>query len=111
MWKGPVYDCQRCGACCTNHREDSVGGYVCLTREESKQLRRLGLTVIRAGGHSFLGTRHRADVGNPACVALRGPVGGSCRCSIYSSRPGNCRQFQVGSSLCKAARQEAGLPV
>ena len=55
MWKGPVYDCQQCGACCTNQEYDPAVGYVCLTRDESKQMRRLGLTVVRAGGRSFLG--------------------------------------------------------
>ena len=109
MWKGPVYDCQKCGACCTNHEQDH--GYVWLTNHESKQMKRLGLTVVRAGGSSFLGTRAREGAGNPGCVALRGSVGGPCRCAIYRSRPRNCRQFEVGGSLCKAAREHAGLPV
>jgi Fe-S-cluster containining protein len=87
------------------------GFYVWLTNDESKQMRRLGLTVIRAGGSSFLGTRAREGAGNPSCVALRGRVGGPCRCAIYRSRPLNCRQFEVGGSWCKAAREQAGLPV
>ena len=111
MWQGPVYDCQQCGACCTNQEYDPAGGYVCLTRDESKAMRRLGLTVVRAGGSLFLGTRDREGTSHPSCVALRGGVGGPCRCAIYRCRPANCRQFEVGSSSCKAARQEAGLPV
>jgi hypothetical protein len=59
VWKGQVYDCQQCGACCTSQEYDPSVGYVCLTRDESKQMRRLGLTVVRAGGISFLGTRDR----------------------------------------------------
>jgi Fe-S-cluster containining protein len=111
VWKGPVYDCQQCGACCTNQEYDPAVGYVYLTRDESKQMRRLGLTVVRAGGSSFLGTRDREGASNPSCVALGGRVGGPCHCAIYRSRPLNCRQFEVGSSSCKAAREEAGLPV
>ena len=111
MWKGPVYDCQQCGACCTNHEPDRADGYVWLTKDESKQMGRLGLTVVRAGGSSFLGTRARESASNPSCVALRGSIGGPCRCAIYPSRPLNCRQFKVGESLCKGARVRAGLPV
>ena len=111
MWKGPVYDCQHCGACCTNQEYDPAVGYACLTKGESKQMRRLGLTVVRAGASSFLGTRDREGASSPRRVALRGRVGGPCRCAIYGSRPINCRQFEVGSSSCKAAREEAGLPV
>ena len=76
VWKGPVYDCQQCGACCTNWEYDPPVGYVCLTRDESKQMRRLGLTVVRAGRSSFLGTRDREGASNSRCVALRGRVGG-----------------------------------
>ena len=108
---GPIYDCQQCGACCTNQECDPAIGYVNLTKDESKQMRRLAPTVVRDGGSSFLGTRAREGDGNPSCVALRGRVGGPCRCAIYLSRPLNCRQFEVGGNLCKAAREEAGLPV
>jgi uncharacterized protein len=111
VWKGPVYDCQQCGACCTNQEFDPAIGYVYLTKDEAKQMRRLGLTVVRSGGSSFLGTRDREGASNPSCVALRGRVGGPCRCAIYGSRPVNCRQFEIGGSSCKAAREEAGLPV
>jgi Fe-S-cluster containining protein len=109
MWKGPVYDCQLCGACCSDH-EHAVG-YVWLTQNESKQMRRLGLSVVRAGSTSYLGTRARPGACNPSCVALRGRVGGPCSCSIYPARPLNCRQFEVGGSFCRAAREQAGLPV
>jgi len=111
VWRGPAYDCQHCGACCTDQGSDPAGGYVWLTKDESKLMSRLGLTVVRTGTNSFLGTRHREGTSNPSCVALRGSVGGPCRCAIYRSRPLNCRQFEVGSSLCKAAREAAGLCV
>jgi hypothetical protein len=77
VWKGPVYDCQQCGACCTNQEYDPAVGYVCLTKDESKLMRCLGLTVVRAGGSSLLRTRDREGASNPSCVALRGRVGGA----------------------------------
>jgi Fe-S-cluster containining protein len=108
MWNGPVFDCQTCGACCTD-REPSDGGYVYLSRPESRRLRQLGLTVVQAGGDSFLGTRP----GQAGCVcsAFVGQVGGRCSCSIYQSRPQRCREFEAGGPLCRAARLDAGLPV
>jgi Fe-S-cluster containining protein len=109
--KGPVYHWQQCGACCTNQEYDPPVAYVCRTREESKQMRRLGLTVLGAGGSFFLGTRDREGASNPSCVALRGRVGSPCCCAIYRSRPINCRKFDLGGSYCKAVRKEAGLPV
>jgi hypothetical protein len=74
-------------------------------------MRRLGLTVVGAGGSFFLGTRDREGASNPSCVALRGRVGGPSCCAIYRSRLMNCRKFDLGSSYCKAARKEAGLLV
>jgi Fe-S-cluster containining protein len=111
MWKGPIYDCQKCGACCTDFEHDHSVGYVWLTKDESKQMRRLGLTVSSIDGICFLGTRDREGASNPTCVALSGRVGGPCRCAIYQVRPLNCRHFEVGGRYCKSAREQAGLPV
>jgi Fe-S-cluster containining protein len=111
VWKGAAYDCQQCGACCTNQESVPATGYVCLSRDESKKMKRLGLSVVQAGSSFFLGTRGRAESSHPVCVGLHGSVGSSCGCMIYDRRPNNCRQFEVGSDLCAAARTEAGLPV
>ena len=111
MWKGPTYDCQQCGACCTNQDFIPASGYVNLSRDESKEMKRLGLSVVQADGSFFLGTRARADSNHPVCVGLHGRVGGICSCVVYDCRPYNCRQFEVGSLLCKSARKEAGLPL
>jgi Fe-S-cluster containining protein len=111
MGKRATYDCQQCGACCTNPASIPATGYVSLTTGESKQMKRLGLSVIQAAGTSYLGTRYRADASYPVCVALRGEVTRSCRCAVYDDRPRNCRQFEVGSVLCLAAREKAGLLV
>src|SRR5262249_14469459 len=104
-------DCQQCGACCTNQEFIPATGYVSLSRDESKEMKRLGLSVVRTNGNSFLGTRNRAEACHPVCVALHGGVGVSCRCAIYDRRPHNCPQFEVGSRLCETARKAAGLPV
>ena len=109
MLKVPAYDCQQCGACCTNPESIPAAGYVWLSREESKQMKRLGLSVVRTGAHSYLGTRDRLEMRHPVCVALHGPVGGSCRCAIYDQRPRNCRRLEIGSVLCEAAREKAGI--
>ena len=111
VWNGAAYDCQKCGACCTNQEAMPATGYVRLSSGESKHMKRLGLSVVQTDGAFFLGTRTRADLRHAACVALSCQVGGACRCSIYDERPSNCRQFEVGSGLCQAARREAALPV
>jgi Fe-S-cluster containining protein len=87
-------------------------GYVYLNRDESKRMKRLGLSVVQQSGNSFLGTRAGAGAGTElVCVAFRGKVGGECACSIYAARPRACRGFEVGSPLCKEARENAGLPI
>jgi Fe-S-cluster containining protein len=110
MWIGDAYDCQKCGACCTNQEAVPATGYVRLSSGESRHMKRLGLSVVQTDGRFFLGTRNRASLRHAICVALNGQVGGACGCSIYDLRPLNCRQFEVGSGLCKDARREAGLP-
>jgi Fe-S-cluster containining protein len=111
VWKGASYDCQQCGACCTNQESAPATGYVCLSNDESKQMKRLGLSVVQTGRRFFLGTRARVESDHPVCVALHGRVGGSCGCTIYEQRPYNCRKFEVGSGLCEAARASGGLPI
>jgi Fe-S-cluster containining protein len=112
MWNESTYDCQECGACCVSQEVFSGSAYVYLTRDESKQMKRLGLSVVQVSGESHLGTRARAGGdGRSVCVAFRGEVGGRCGCTVYQGRPRECRRFQVGGSWCKEARAEAGLPV
>jgi Fe-S-cluster containining protein len=110
MWKGPAYDCQQCGACCSNHEFIPATGYVSLTNQEAKRMKRLGLSVIQAKDCSLLGTRTQVGSTHTICVALRGQIGSRCSCAVYEHRPGNCRRFEVGSLLCKVARADAGLP-
>jgi uncharacterized protein len=111
LWKGPSYDCQQCGACCANQESIPASGYVSLSGAEPRLMKRLGLSVFQTDGRSFLGTRYRGESNHAVCVALEGHVGGSCACAIYEHRPSNCRRFEVGSRLCRAARADAGLPI
>lgn len=108
-----MYDCQPCGASCLQQGLFDGTSYVYLDRREAKRLRRPGLTVVQdALSDFYLGCRSHAGAGGrPACVALEGKVGLRCGCSIYSDRPGVCRQFEVGKALCRAAREQAGLPI
>jgi len=113
LWNGPEYDCQKCGACCIQMGSFDGTSYVYLDRGEARNMRRLGLTVVRSPrGHSTLGCRrHLGAQGQQTCVAFEGIVGDQCGCSIYEDRPGVCRAFQVGEDLCREARAAAGLPV
>jgi Fe-S-cluster containining protein len=112
MWNGATYDCQRCGACCARPRSCEGSAYAYVTRKESKQMKRLGLSVIQEDGYSYLGTRiSKNEVGPAVCVAFSGEVGEGCGCSIYQDRPGVCRAFLVGSTDCLIARQRAGLEI
>jgi hypothetical protein len=77
-------------------------------------MRRLGLTVVRAGASSFLGTRDREGTSDPSCVALRGKVGGPCRCTIlpvpaYELSPIRGRQRPVQG--CQGRGRLAGLTI
>jgi Fe-S-cluster containining protein len=110
MVNASSYDCQQCGACCS----DTHGGegYASLDRTESKRMKRLGLHVIAISGGASLGTRVQG--GRSAawvCVAFQGEIGRDCGCSIYQDRPSVCRRFEVGSVHCRKARAETGLPV
>jgi len=83
VYNGPVYDCQQCGACCLAGTQDTGIDYVFLRPDEGRRMKRLGLTVIRVGGQSFLGAPPHAGAGGlPTCVAFAGRIGDDCRCSI-----------------------------
>jgi Fe-S-cluster containining protein len=103
----PPYDCQQCGACCADFT--GTHGYARLARGEAARLRRLGLSVVREPGESFLGTRADAD-GRDVCAAFAGALGGPCSCSVYTARPAVCRSFEAGGAACREARRRAGLP-
>jgi Fe-S-cluster containining protein len=110
-----AYDCRRCGACCLS--PDGGDGYVVLEGDEPERLRRLGLPVVTNGrGEVCLGTvPHDGPGRGRTCVALDGsaghPKGRGCGCTVYEDRPARCRQFEMGSDLCRQARLRVGLPL
>jgi Fe-S-cluster containining protein len=105
------YDCRRCGACCLSAAAEP--DYVELTAEEATSLRARALPVIsdstgkvRLGAEPFDGPG-----GASACVGFEGAPGFPCACTIYEHRPQKCREFEMGSAACRAARLRAGLPI
>jgi Fe-S-cluster containining protein len=106
-----AYDCRRCGACCLS--PDDGDRYVVLEGDEPERLRRLGLPVFANGrGEVCLGTvAHDGPGRGRACVALDGAAWFGCGCTVYEDRPARCRQFEMGSVLCRQARLRVGLPL
>jgi hypothetical protein len=86
-------DCQTCGACCVSYLGDAKG-YVTLTDNERRRVRRLGLPVVRRGEERRLGTvPYAGEGGERICAAFGGTVGEPCGCTIYPDRPRECRDF------------------
>ena len=107
------FDCQTCGACCVSPYTGDA--YVALDESEAARLALAHMPVIlqRQGGDPpeflpKLGTKLIAD-GTNLCAAFGGAVGSTCFCGIYEERPNACRQFEVGSKVCREARHRVGL--
>ena len=104
-----VYDCQACGACCTNpdeNRREGVAEWVEI-REGEPLLRHRNLVqslvVVNPEGKRHLRLQdHR-------CAALRGRLGRRVRCTIYELRPAACRRVIAGSERCRQYRSERGI--
>lgn len=105
-----AYDCQTCGACCTNPSENVVEGvtaYVEIAPKDGilakKDLVRK-LVVLDAEGvpHMRLDREGR-------CMALHGALGRKVSCSIYFHRPSPCRRVEAGSKLCLRYRADRGM--
>jgi len=45
------------------------------------------------------------------CIALKGRIGESVRCTIYGRRPALCQMFTAGSPECLKSRRQYELPV
>lgn len=106
--ENPCYDC---GLCCSYFRISFYQG----------ELQSLGGTVPDAMTEPltpFLVVMKNTAQGNRPCHALSfsfGPQESSPGCSIYSSRPSVCREYQVWDQdgnpnpKCQSLREKAGL--
>ena len=82
-------NCQDCGACCAHAGDSAVAS--------SNRIHRLPPLV------------RLPPTANTICIALQGPIGGPCGCSIYERRPPACREFTAGTEECFDTRRIAGL--
>lgn len=100
-------DCVQCGACCCNARDNEREAIHHWVEVETKALlwRRKDL-VRRLVVYDEQDTPHLKLKPNGECMALRGKLGQSVRCSIYQHRPHPCRRVQPGDAECLRARRE-----
>ena len=89
------FDCQRCGACCTN-KEDNK--WVEVTESDAI---RIDPSLLQSGDIETFAMRQRED---GCCIALQGDVNSLCRCMIYENRPTICRTVQQGDDICLERR-------
>ncbi len=100
--------CLDCGACCAKYR---VSFHWSETLAESNRVPIEMTTIVNAHQLAMSGT----DQALVRCVALKGEVGCSVNCEIYSHRPSACRDFNPYDSdgnpnaRCVSARAHYGL--
>ncbi|HSI03068.1 MAG TPA: YkgJ family cysteine cluster protein [Myxococcota bacterium] len=105
-----VYDCQRCGACCTNTTANESEGYrdyVAVEpgdgiRKRKDLMKRFVILNNEGEAHLKLDAEGR-------CAALRGALGRKVWCVIYADRPSPCRRVEAGSKLCLTYRRDKGI--
>lgn len=93
----PVRDCLTCGACC---RE----GYDTVEVDDDDPVLDAHPGLAAPGPFGRLNLRRDG----PSCACLR-LAGGRYTCAIYADRPRTCRDLEVGSDACRAARARVGL--
>ena len=91
------FDCAACGACC---RE---AYHVVELSDDDPFIKRHPNLVTAPDGRMVL----ERPGGN--CVALCGDSLTGYSCTVYSSRPQSCRDFEVGGENCLEARKRVGL--
>lgn len=102
--------CGRCGACCAAFRVDFHVSE--LVNEQGSGVPLAMVIPVTGSIMRMRGT----DEASPRCVALKGKIGESVCCSIYSDRPSPCRDFApyaalgMGEPACDRARIRHGLP-
>jgi uncharacterized protein len=87
------FDCKSCGACCCFKWSWPV-----LRRDRSDAVN-IPKEMVRSDFPLMKTIDNR-------CIALDGKVGKSVCCKVYNDRPNSCRQFELGSDLCKEARKK-----
>jgi Fe-S-cluster containining protein len=101
--------CQTCGACCASFRVDfhpaelSGGAFAWGEGVPAALTVSVTSSLVR-----MKGTDSGYDA-PPRCVALAGQIGCEVACTIYTERPGPCREFEEGSDACLRARRRHGL--
>jgi uncharacterized protein len=103
------YDCQSCGACCTNpdeNRREEFDDWVEIDSRDVLLRRRASQRLIV---YNEDGVPHLRLDGSGRCAALRGPIGRRVFCAIYEIRPRACRRMEAGSDRCLQYRRERGL--
>lgn len=105
-------DCQRCGACCTNAKENEKEGRTDYVSVEKTARLLSRPDLVRK--HVVMDDRGRAHLRltpDGRCIALRGALGKKVSCDLYHLRPKACRTVQPGDGDCLRARRERGLSV
>jgi Fe-S-cluster containining protein len=103
-----AFDCQACGACCTNPGENRREGFRDWVAIEARDVilrrpRARALVVYNAAGEPHM----RLD--GERCAALRGRLGERVACAVYDIRPRACRRVEPGDDRCRQYRAERGL--
>jgi Fe-S-cluster containining protein len=102
-------DCQACGACCVNLPSNRAEGFTSWVEIEdgARILERPDL--VRLIVRDDDGVPHLRLAPDGRCLALRGALGRTSRCTVYHDRPRACRRVQPGDADCVRARREHGL--
>ncbi|NUB07102.1 YkgJ family cysteine cluster protein [Azospirillum sp. Vi22] len=105
MMKADTFDCQTCGACCIH------AGDILVAKDEPTPRYLQHSIRGRIGFMSDDHETHRCMTkdAQSRCVALRGEIGTSVRCTTYSRRPKVCQEFQAGTQACLESRKAAGI--
>lgn len=100
-----AYECDKCGACCNGSL--IVEAYRRDAKREPRILKRQYGTI----------TLKQLGQGDGRCLLLACGTSKPCKslgadnlCSIYTTRPDTCREFEAGDSQCQEVRERNGLP-
>lgn len=108
---GSVFDCQRCGACCSGWRVPVTGSD--LVRIDGVHKRALVVLYEEPEPDGEVGrmacTKRSNEDGPMRCVALVGKIGKRVSCVNYEDRPDVCRAFEAGTRPCLEARERSGM--